>query len=494
MLYRSIRFKVIIWSMVVLTVTISAFSIVLYKRLSYDLYRSLDDLLQSRADGIADSIDTFWEVEKLGARKKRPAAASLSKTNELNFAKIAALWVHEEANAPELFNIIIQIFDAKGQIIATSKNTPETITFPKEFFSTALQGKQRFDTTTVTFSDKQELMVRVFTTPVFEDKSLRYIVQVARSLDTIQSALNDFKKILFVLLPLAIFLTGMIGAFLTKIALAPFDKMIRTVQKITAENLKLRIQIPHTQDEMQRLATTFNDMLERLEKAFSSQRHFIQDASHELKTPLTILQGELEVTLKKIRSASEYEEVLQSSLEEIKRISRIVEELLLLARFEDQQVKLDCSRFNIGTLLTEVVDEVTVLAQQKEIVLSCAVNGPLMITADAEKLKQVLLNILDNAIKYTGQGGSVSVQASPAADSLEIEISDTGIGIPSHDLPYVFDRFYRVDKSRSSSGFGLGLTISKSIVEAHRGSISAASTLTQGTHITIRLPLSPAHN
>jgi signal transduction histidine kinase len=235
-------------------------------------------------------------------------------------------------------------------------------------------------------------------------------------------------------------------------------------------------------------------MLERLEKAFLSQQHFIQDASHELKTPLTILQGELEITLKKIRSAPEYEEVLQSSLEEIKRISKIVEELLLLARFEDQQAKLDCSRFNVGTLLTAVVDELNILAQQKEITLSCVINSLLTITADEGKLKQVLLNILDNAIKYTGPGGIVSVHASAAVDNLEIKISDTGIGIPSHDLPYIFDRFYRVDKSRSSRGFGLGLSIAKSIIEAHHGSIDAVSTLNQGTHITIRLPLTPGTN
>ena len=122
------------------------------------------------------------------------------------------------------------------------------------------------------------------------------------------------------------------------------------------------------------------------------------------------------------------------------------------------------------------------------------VNDPLMITADEGKLRQVLLNIIDNAIKYTGRGGSVSVSTSAYADSLEIKISDTGIGIPSADLPYVFDRFYRVDKSRSSRGFGLGLAIAKSIVEAHHGSITATSTLNQGTHITIRLPLTPAIN
>jgi len=140
MRFKSIRFKVIMWSTVVLTVTITGFSIVLYKRLSYDLYRSLDDLLQLRAEGIADSIDTFWEVEKLEAKKKRVATASLNKAAELNFAKIAELWVHEESNAPELFNIIIQIFDAAGKRLAASKNTPENIAFPAEFFTSAAQG------------------------------------------------------------------------------------------------------------------------------------------------------------------------------------------------------------------------------------------------------------------------------------------------------------------------------------------------------------------
>jgi heavy metal sensor kinase len=480
--------------MVMLTITITGFSIILYEKLSYDLHLSLDDLLQSRAEGIADSIDTYWEVEKLDTDKIKTPADLFSTSNELNFAKIAEGWVHEESNAPELFNIIIQIFNARSQVIVASRNTPKTITFPKEYFATALQGKPRFDTITFSFSNQPALTMRVFTTPVFVDKTARYIVQVAKSLDTIQAALDDFKEIVFVLLPLAIIITGLIGAFLTKIALSPVDRIIRTVQKITAENLKLRIQIPDTRDEIQRLAMTFNDMLERLERAFSSQKHFIQDASHELKTPLTILQGELEVALKNIRSPHEYEEVLQSSLEEIKRITDIVEELLMLARFEDQNADLVLSCFNMRQLIEEAVDEVSVLATQKEINLVHAADGPIMITGDKENLKKVLLNILDNAIKYTLPGGEVSVHASVSVNTIDITIADTGIGIPSHDVPHIFDRFYRVDKSRSSYGFGLGLPIAKTIVEAHHGTMSAQSTLHNGTRITIILPLSPAQN
>jgi len=489
MLFRTIRFKIILLYMVLLTLTITVFTIVLYNKLQNDLYRNADNLLQSRAEGIEDSIDTYWEVEKLQVKKAGKKTDAVKKIDTVNFSKIARLWVDEESNAPELLNIIVQIFDAKGTIVVSSKNIPGNITFSRDFFATARQGTHRFDTTTFSFSDAVELKVRVLTKPVFQDKDIMYIVQVACPLDTIQGALDDFKKILFVLLPLAIFVTGIIGAFLAKITLNPVDRIIKTVQKITAENLKLRIQMPGTRDEIERLAATFNDMLDRLEKAFSSQKHFIQDASHELKTPLTILQGELEVTMKRIRTVPEYEEVLESSLEEIRRISKIVENLLLLARVEDQATGLDVKEFNLQRVLRAAVEDMAVLAREKALSLTLLADEPLMIPGDEQKLKQVFLNLLDNAIKYTPPHGAVSVSAAAAAaDTVHITIQDTGIGIPPAELPHIFDRFYRVDKARSSSGFGLGLSIAESIVAAHHGTISVESSLNGGTTFIISLP------
>jgi len=489
MLFRTIRFKIILLYMVLLTLTITVFTIVLYNKLQNDLYRNADNLLQSRAEGIEDSIDTYWEVEKLQVKKAGKKTDVVKKIDTVNFSKIAQLWVDEESNAPELLNIIVQIFDAKGTLLVSSKNIPGNITFSRDFFATALQGIHRFDTTTFVFPDAVDLSVRVLTKPVFQDKDIMYIVQVACPLDTIQGALDDFKEILFVLLPLAIVVTGIIGAFLAKITLNPVDRIIKTVQKITAENLKLRIQMPGTRDEIERLAATFNDMLDRLEKAFSSQKHFIQDASHELKTPLTILQGELEVTLKRIRPVTEYEEVLESSLEEIRRISSIVENLLLLARVEDQATGLDVKEFNLQRVLRAAVEDMAGLAREKTLSLNLAADEALMIPGDEQKLKQVFLNLLDNAIKYTPPHGAVSVSAvAAAADTVRITVQDTGIGIPGPELPHIFNRFYRVDKARSSSGFGLGLSIAKSIVEAHHGTISAESSLNRGTAFIISLP------
>jgi heavy metal sensor kinase len=488
MLFRSVRFKIILLYMALLTLTLTVFTVALYKKLKTDLYRNVDNLLQTRAEGIEDSIDTYWEVEKLQVKKSPSKPDTLKKREVINFAAIARLWVNEESNAPELLNIIVQIFDAKGNSIASSKNMPESYAFSREFFTTALQGRSRFDTATVSFSEGMELSVRVLTMPVFPEQDIMYIVQVASPLDSIQGALDDFKEILFVLLPLAVFITGIIGVFLAKITLNPVDRIIKTVQKITAESLKLRIQMPGTRDEIERLAATFNDMLDRLEKAFSSQKHFIQDASHELKTPLTILQGELEVTLKRIRTAAEYEEVLKSSLEEIRRISSIVENLLLLARVENRETGLDVREFNLQRVLQEAVNGMEILAREKSLALNLSPDGAVMIRGDEQKLKQVFLNLLDNAIKYTPPHGSVSMSASITADSVRITVQDTGIGIPPAELPHIFDRFYRVDKARSSRGFGLGLSIARSIVEAHRGTISAESSLNRGSTFIVLLP------
>jgi len=230
-------------------------------------------------------------------------------------------------------------------------------------------------------------------------------------------------------------------------------------------------------------------MITRLDEAFTTQRQFMEDISHELKTPLSVLKGELEVTLKKIRSTQEYESALHSSLEEVNRIAGIVENLLTLARFDAKTTTLQAQALDLSALIRDAVEAIQVLAVQKQISLQLNGAHTVEVFADKNQLKRLILNILDNAIKYTQPGGKISIDLRQQKETADVDIIDTGIGIPEDELPHIFDRFYRVDKSRSSAGFGLGLSIAQSIAMAHGGKITAKSNLPQGTIFTISLPL-----
>jgi heavy metal sensor kinase len=475
--------------MLILALTLAVFSIALYRNFSQTLYGDKDDLLQSRVGGIVDSIDTYWETERLEAETASIKSEIFSKINNINFAKIAQRWVEEKSDDPELLNIIVQIFDANGLLITSSKNISNVSIFSKKALTSEFQKKKHFDTVSVEFYPNNPMTLRMLTMPVVENNKVAYIVQVASPLGSTQSALKNLKIILFLFLPMTVILTGIIGVFLAKIALSPVDRMIDTIHQITAENLKLKVDIPDTKDEIKRLADTFNEMLDRLENAFSSQRQFIEDFAHELKTPLAVLKGELEVALKKIRSTEEYESILQSNLEEVNRINRVVEDLLMLARFDSSTIMLERKLLNAGLLVKAVVDDIQVLAAQKNIRVDCSAQDYTAIYGDENQLKRLFINLLDNAIKYTPDNGKVVVSARIIDNYAKITVSDTGTGIPDSEINHIFDRFYCVDKSRRQTGFGLGLSIAKSIVAAHKGRIEVESKSNEGTTFTVFLPI-----
>ena len=490
MIFKTIRFKIIFWYTLALTIIISLFSISLYSNFKNNLYGDLDDLLQSKTEGIADSIDTYWETEKLDALKADINEAVFSKINNINFVKIAQRWVKEKSNDPKLINIIVQIFDAGGNNIASSKNIPSIASLSKENLNYALKGNGHFDNLNIELSDGKTLSLRELIVPVIENNKVAYIVQVTSPLAQVAAALNRLRFILLLLLPAAIFLTGVVGLFLAEFTLKPLKKIIKTVHQITAENLKLRVDLPDTKDEIKKLADTFNGMLEKLDKSFSSQQQFIHDISHELRTPLTILKGELEVTLKKVRSQKEYESILRSSLEELNKINRIIENLLMLARFENKEVSFEIKPLNLGQLIQNILDDIKILSEQKVIQINFSLEESIVLEEDESQLRRAILNVLDNAIKYTPENGKVFVTLKKENNIAEIKISDNGIGIAKENLPFIFDRFYRVDKSRNTNGFGLGLSIAKSIIETHKGKIKVESQPSQGTTFTISLPLS----
>jgi heavy metal sensor kinase len=264
--------------------------------------------------------------------------------------------------------------------------------------------------------------------------------------------------------------------------------MILTVRQITAENLQLRLSLPDTKDEIKQLAETFNDMLEKINRSFVSQKQFIQDVSHELRTPLTVLKGELEVALKRDRSADAYRFILQSNLEEIDKIHRILEDLLVLARLDSEDTTLKKKPADIVQFIRDIVGDVEILTQQKGITISLHAGESVILDFDRERMRRVFFNILDNAIKFTPEHGNITLTLAKENHIIVIRVSDTGVGIPQEDLPFIFDRFYRADKSRSSEGFGLGLSITKSIIQAHKGAIACNSEPGRGTTFTISLP------
>jgi two-component system OmpR family sensor kinase len=490
MLVQSIRFRITLVYTIILTLTLLGFSLAVYQNFSRSLRANLDGLLKSKAEGVADSIEAYWAAETTDESGNAVKAGSPSKVGNINFLKIAQRWIEEESNDPALIGVIVQVFRADGGLIAASRDMPLVAELSRAELLEAARGRQRFHSLESSLAGNEPLPLRLFLMPVLERGRVTYIVQVGGSLYPVRATLNRLKALLFLVLPLTVILTGLAGLLLVRMTLKPVDRMVGALHEIQSDRLSLRLPLPRSDDELRRLATTFNDLLARLEKDFLSQQQFSQDLSHELRTPLTILKGDLEVTLKKSRSPQEYEAVLKSSLEEIDTISGILDNLLMLARWENREIPLRLAAFDLRTLAEQVLSHIRVLAEQKRIRLSLQAPAGLPFTGDEAQLRTALTNLLDNGIKYSAPGGRIGVRLADDEEAVRIVISDQGLGIPENKLPRIFDRFYRVEDSRTSPGFGLGLSIVKSIVEAHRGRIEVESRPGHGTVFSLIFPRS----
>lgn len=465
---KTIRVKLTILNFIIMGIFISVFAYLLYITLSGTLNEELDMKLQSIAEAVASS----------SAGPTLPLHKSPSIDDMLDY--IIGM---------RSYGKFIQIMDRSGNVGERSKNL-ERRNMParKESLYNAARGLTSFETLHL---EGEKYPIRLIIYPNFKYNRLINIIQVGSSMENIEETLDRFSLILFLLVPCALVIISFSGWFMASSALKPVDAITKAVRKMTAENLTERIQPTGADDEIGRLADTFNDMISRLEVSFNQILQFSADVSHELRTPLTILKGGAEVALRRRRSPEEYEELILSNLEEINRMQRIVEDLLLLSRADMGEISVKKERLDLNKILGELKHQAEILALDKNLTVELDLKSVIILYGDELRIRQLLLNIISNAEKYSNDGGRVVIKAYEEGDYVFVSVTDTGIGIDEKDIPNIFNRFFRVDKARTgeAGGTGLGLSICKWIAREHGGDILVESEIGKGSTFTVKLAI-----
>ncbi len=318
-----------------------------------------------------------------------------------------------------------------------------------------------------------------------------YLVEFGQLLDPVEAMLNHLFLQLVLGLPLAMIIIAVGGYVLVQRALRPVEQITRAAERITQHNLGERLPVAQTGDEIERLSSSLNLMIARLDDAFQNSKRFVADASHELRTPLTVLRGELENLAEDPKVDAEWRERSASLLEEAVHLSKIVEQLFMLSRLDAGEAQTEWTRFDLSELAKTTADQMSLLAEDKGITISFAASGPAPVEGDRVRLKQIVVNLLDNAIKYTPENGAIQLRVAGSNGQAVLEVTDTGIGISAEALPRIFERFYRVDPTRGdgSESAGLGLAIVKAICSAHGAEVEAQSTPGKGSCFRVKLTL-----
>ena len=384
-------------------------------------------------------------------------------------------------------SVIVQVWDTNNRLVAITPSVEPDSPFRQPLDSANFaSGLPVYRSVTV-----GNVHFRVLTVPLHTGGSPIGVLQSGTSLTIIDGLRSEIVRYLVVLSVIGIILAGMFGLIMGSRALSPLATMTDTALQITrADDLSRRIPTRGiVDDEVGKLITSFNNTMGRLEKLFATQRRFVADIGHELRTPLTVIRGNIDL-MRKV--GIEDEQSLHSIELEVDRLARLVEDLLILAQAESGKLPMDRRRVEMDTLLLEVFSQAHVLAADR-VRLEIGQIDQVLVCGDRDRLKQVVLNLVANAIKYTAQGGKVTVNLSKEEGQGVFSVKDTGAGISSEDLPHVFERFYRGDKSRSrgkdGAGFGLGLSIAYWIVRNHGGEIEVKSKPNRGSTFTVRLPL-----
>ncbi len=456
---RLLRVRLTLWYVALLALTLAAFSAGVYVALRESLYTNLDDSIETRSELVSALVTADGDIDVTGV---------------------------EIPGDPVEGEEFVRVFDASGEVLLD--NSAAAFRPPEDpaAVEAALHGE-----TTRRGLAAGGVDLRVMTAPVRADGRVVGAIEVGLSEGDIHDTLSRLLLIIAALYPVALLVVGGGGVFLAGRALRPIDEVTLAARQISAEDLGRRLDLALPNDEVGRLARTFDGMIARLDEAFQRQRQFTADASHELRTPLTAIKGQAEVALQRERAPEEYREALRRVNEEVDRMIRLLGSLLTLARADAAQIEIEREPVSLERLAGDAMEQLRPAAAEKRVTVTPLSSADIVIRADHDLLLQLLLNLLDNAVKYTPEGGTVEVSWRPGAGRAEISVRDTGPGIAPEHLTHVFDRFYRVDaaRSRAEGGAGLGLSICRWIAEAHGGAIRAESPPGGGARFTVSLPL-----
>jgi heavy metal sensor kinase len=456
---HSLRVRLTAWYIFLLALTLTLFSSYLYIQLEQSLLIQLDTSLQ------LTSTQTLTNLIKSNGhpafRKTIDSQAITKHLLEVGFA--------------------IRLIDQNGQIwdgLGRYQAIPTTL--PTQ------TGFSNLTASTTTWRVYSQIL------PIANGEG--GWLQVAESLDPIYQASEHLLTLMLLGFPLVLLIAALGGLFLADRALRPIERIISTAQSIGADDFTQRIGYRGSSDEVRRLAKTLDRMLDRLQSAFEHERRFTADAAHELRTPLTVIKGRIGVSLSRPRSVAEYEQTLQSLEQETDRLIRLTHALLFLARLDLRQMHPTLLHpVDLSNLLSALVEQIQPLASTQHIEIIAQISPQLFIRGNADYLTNLFLNLIDNALKYTPSGGTVTIKATQNSHVLEVQVQDTGAGIEAKHLPFLFDRFYRVEEARTrrTGGTGLGLAIAHEITRLHHGKLTVKSQVNQGTIFTFTVNSNP---
>lgn len=461
---KSIRFRLTVWYALIFSVAMAVVFVAFYLLTQQSLLSHTDAAITAHNEKIVEII------------------SQEDTTMNQSFVNETEVFAQQFSEMP---GMLLIIGDPYGKIIYSSQDlgTNETA------ITDLLEKSANIIRPTFVNRSIGATPLRFGVFPAEHNGQLQAIVLMGQPMDVIQKSLNTL------ILTLALVYLGLLvlaaggGFLLARKALSPIAQVSKQLKKISAENLKERVPEPNTGDEIEELSHTFNSLLDRLNEAFVRERQFIGDVAHELKTPVATLKGGIEVTMSKSRTNEEYKKELNETLIDVNRLSVTIKNILDLAWIGAENANLSDNHFDLSAALVELQEIAAKLGLQKHLTLKGEIEPGIIVNGAEDKVSRAVLNIIDNAIKYTPTGGSVTISLRKKQGNAVIEVKDTGIGIPEKELEHIFKRFYRGSKAAKILGSGLGLAITQGIIKAHGGDIAIRSKAGKGTSVIITLPL-----